>query len=486
MACIKFQGPAIARAVKEHPQFMPAFTESCQAQLEWNVQVVSERKRWVEDVAVPALEKTPLFVGCSREFVHAVAVTTREYECSAGELLAVAGETTNYMMVVLSGAAELEAGPKTTKSGRLGKGAVFGEITALGLFHSWMSSLRAITHCTILKVTDAALKEAASRPGSEDIRDGLQRLVARRRMQVNKGLPLSALPYIGVEATDPCVRAVALMSECVRLQEGELWAPIRDDDPCGPYFTVILRGRVTVEVSMDHHAVMVLTPGSLLPEGLVAEYGAHLRADTACEAYRIRQTDFNVAIHSNASTERWIWRYRLQEKGVYDHLRARLESVHGLVKSIMPHSRDEEIADFTIRQRQKSSRALSIRTERAGSKQNLPGLHDMPPESMTIPHALASKNSGTLGRSRAGTPSKLKQDEKTGNALLELPQIAPVSRGKVGGSMMRSGSEPATQRSSPNLTARSGKPTRGSTSKLHVKDAYGARAHGQATLEQFA
>jgi hypothetical protein len=68
---------------------------------------------------------------------------------------------------------------------------------------------------------------------------------------------------------------------------------------------------------------MKVGAGSLLPEGLLAENSAKLKAATRCEAYRIRQSDFRVAVGPHVD---WRGPFLLLEKEAYKSCLARLKS----------------------------------------------------------------------------------------------------------------------------------------------------------------
>jgi hypothetical protein len=95
----------------------------------------------------------------------------------------------------------------------------------------------------------------------------------------------------------------------------------------------------------DNSDAMTLTPGSLILEGIVADYNAHLRAKSHCELYRVRQSDFMIAVISVSSAGEWFYRFRLLEREARERFHMRLKSAKGALQcqSLMrrpwrPHS----------------------------------------------------------------------------------------------------------------------------------------------------
>jgi len=164
----------------------------------------------------------------------------------------------------------------------------------------------------MLAIPASALAEAAKMaplPGKPAI-DVFADLRESRRRQVEQGLPMSALP-LRVMPGDLSVRAVALHAERLDLPVGEVLMPLVDSSPCGPHFLVLVHGRANIEITPSGQKAMQAFQGTLLPEGLLAENAARMRATTGCEVYRVRQSEFQVVV---SSTTEWLGMFNRLEK----------------------------------------------------------------------------------------------------------------------------------------------------------------------------
>merc|ERR1719379_765749 len=92
---------------------------------------------------------------------------------------------------------------------------------------------------------------------------------------------------------------------------------------------VLAKGRAHMEMAGDGREVMTVTAGNLIIEGIVSDYGAILRAKTACELYRVRQSDFMIAVLSVPAAHEWFYRFRLLERETQDRFHMRLRSAQG-------------------------------------------------------------------------------------------------------------------------------------------------------------
>eukprot|EP00928_Gymnodinium_smaydae_P088458 TRINITY_DN72542_c0_g1_i1.p1 TRINITY_DN72542_c0_g1~~TRINITY_DN72542_c0_g1_i1.p1 ORF type:complete len:437 (+),score=75.20 TRINITY_DN72542_c0_g1_i1:183-1493(+) len=385
-------------------------------------QSAERRRAWVENEAVPALRQTALLAGCPEEFLYALAEELQEKSHAPGERIVTVGDETAAMIVLLSGTVDLEA--KTgDRVGQLARGGSCGEVAALGLFPASMGTLRATSLCRTMAVTEAALRKVLDQPGREDMALGLRKLVETRHEQVREGLPLTALEDVGARAEDVSVRAISLCAERIHLGAGEVWLPVADGDPSGPCVSVLVRGRGAVEMSADRIVATQLFPGALILEGLLAGCNARFRAETECEAYRIRKNDFHLAVASANSPE-WVWRFKLREKDSGDHLRMRLGSICGLLESGAPSERDQEIQAFVAHRRYCVNRAWKRR-------------HGEPEE----PRALPSMPSGVLGGGRSLDAEGSIGPGRSLNAysVLRLPDLLQRGSGSAGSSLVLRG-----------------------------------------------
>merc|ERR1712176_1533141 len=137
------------------------------------------------------------------------------------------------------------------------------------------------------------------------------------------------------------------------LDRDEIWYPLPDSHPCGPHLGVLAKGRVMIELPPPKAQgraagvptavpVMALESGSLFLEGLAAEYGTVVRAEKACEAYRIRQCDFLAAV-SGKSGKDWLPRFRMLEGQMRKQLQTRANSARGIKDGLARHPHDAEI-----------------------------------------------------------------------------------------------------------------------------------------------
>jgi len=64
-----------------------------------------------------------------------------------------------------------------------------------------------------------------------------------------------------------------------------------------------------------------------LPEGLLADNAARMRATTGCEVYRVRQSEFKAVV---SSTTEWLGTFQRLEKEAFSSCRARLKSARAV------------------------------------------------------------------------------------------------------------------------------------------------------------
>ncbi|CAK0793611.1 unnamed protein product [Prorocentrum cordatum] len=298
--CAVLQGPAIEAATKRFPETHRLFKAIFEERQDANACIEECRQDWVHEVVVPALRRSRLFAGLATELVQRVALPLAEVKYGAGEFIAQAGESLDRMFFLLQGRAEV-----LSREGRvlgdLSGGAVLGEAAVLGLLPVSTAAVRAASECRALVVLADGVREVASSRDASPLRRSLQLLKEERLRQASSGLPACALG-IGLAAQDFCARVVNLQAECIEMRADSTWHPLPDSDPCGPHFGVLVGGRGTLVLGFEERPVMALMPGSLLPEGLYAKYGAHVRAQTASQVYRVRLVDIMLAFGSaNAS-----------------------------------------------------------------------------------------------------------------------------------------------------------------------------------------
>lgn len=383
----RVDGGTLEAALVAFPEEKDFLEETFFKQQTRNHDYEKARESWITGTVVPALAGTPLLAGCPEEFLYDVGAPLLEKTYKDGQTIVTVGQPADSMLVVLEGTAEIQA-KSGAKIGHLTEGASFGEVAALDLFPCRTATIKAVGRCRILNVTSKALSRAIKCSPEELIRVAFPRLVESRRNQVQRGLPMCALP-ISARPDDVCVRAVALQAERIDLAPGQTWVPLPDSDTCGPHFGILVKGKAVLETIEESRLVTVLSPGSLLPEGMAAEFRTHCRAITHCEAYRVRQNDFLVAVYSMPSAQEWFYRFRLLDKQVRAHLSSRLSAVRGVTEGIMPHPSDDDIHEWKTRRQKAMEKA---RRMKIGNKLPLMGKVPVlrPATSMTTSEQRAS------------------------------------------------------------------------------------------------
>mmetsp|Transcript_47864 Transcript_47864/g.86344 ORF Transcript_47864/g.86344 Transcript_47864/m.86344 type:complete len:1659 (-) Transcript_47864:128-5104(-) len=432
VCCLRFDGNVITDVLESCPQARDVLSKAWTALESKNAETELKRREWIKECAIPALSQTQILAGCPVDFLHSLAVLLKEQVFEAGSYIQETGEACNQMMIMLQGAARIQS--KTgALIGPLNKGAVFNEINALGLFKYCMASVRATTTCRMLVLPDSSLKQVLQSGVAKDegIAEAFQFLLETRHEQVSRGMPICGLD-VSAEIDDVRVRAIALLSERIDLQPGEEWFPMSAEDPAGgAYIGMLVSGSAMVEMGDEGHCVMQLTSGSIFPEDLAAAYGAVARAETYCEAYRIRKMDFQIAVGSNtAPSNNWFWRFKMKEKAVSQKILKRLRSVQGLLDLSIPNSKDTEIKAWKQRRRQSFSDAQEKK------------LQDDDTKSPQLPllNATANMDMGTVSSRSAGLLGDIAQ--KPGlmaYSVLQLPKLPKVREGS--GSMMHSRSD---------------------------------------------
>jgi len=289
---------------------------------------LSIRQTWLMFSVLPALRSSPIFARCTNEMLLKIGMGLSTNTFEPGEDIAVAGVPCQSMSFMLDGTAEVWSRDGQIV-GQLTKGAPFDEVLVLGLFYMHVATVRAVDGpCTVLPVPASALTEAVrigQLPGKPAV-DMFMELRESRQSQVEQGLPLSALP-LRILPGDLAVRAVALHSERLDLPAGEVLMPLVDSSPCGPHFLVLVHGRAIIEITHSGHEAMKVLQGTLLPEGLLADNAARMRATIGCEVYRVRQSEFKVLV---SQTTDWLNTFHRLEKEAYSSCRARLKSARAV------------------------------------------------------------------------------------------------------------------------------------------------------------
>lgn len=328
--------------------------------------------KWIQAVVIPALAGTALLAGCPNDLLYDVGAPLVEKSYKDGSVIAMCGEPADSMLLLLEGAAEVEA-KSGARIGQYTQGATFGEVSALGLFSCRTVTVRSVGRSRVLEVTSKALRRAIERTSEVFVQQAFARLVESRHEQVMEGLPMCALP-INARPDDVCVRAIALQAERIDLLPGQFWQPLPDNDPCGPHFGIMVKGKALIETIEEQRMVTALVPGALFPEGLAAEYNTRARAVTHCEGYRVRQNDFLVAVYSMPSAQEWFYRFRLLDKQTRAHLNLRLSAVKGVREGVVQRPEDHAIQEWKTRRQRAIENARRKKVERPDDKSKLPAM----------------------------------------------------------------------------------------------------------------
>jgi len=367
---LRIEGSVLEAALVAYPEERDNIEDTYYRRMSANQEFEKCREHWVATTVVPALEGTALFGGCPDELLYAIAGSLTEKTYKLGQVVCMCGEPADSMLLILEGLVEIEA-KNGTKISAIGPGATFGEVAALEIFNYRTATIRSTARTRVLSVTAKALSNAIKNSPEPLVRRAFSRLAESRHEQVQKGLPMCALP-INAKADDVCVRAVALQAERIELQPGQAWPPLSDLDACGPHFGVLVKGKAALETVEEQRFVCMLTAGSLIPEGLCSEYRTHIRAITPCEGYRVRQNDFLVSVYSMPSAQEWFYRFRLMDRRTRAHLSSRLSSVRGVTQGTMHQPSDDDIHEWKTRRQRAVEKARIIKGETTEAVAKLP------------------------------------------------------------------------------------------------------------------
>jgi len=383
--CAKVPGQVVAAVLHAPPEEMVRLQVATSAQLAADDSAAGERCKWVAEVAVPALGKTPLLDGCPQEFLQHIAGPLSEVAFSEGDILASCGDAADSMLIILEGMLALES-KSGVKIGCLGPGGIVGEPEVLGLIEHRTVTAAAMSPGRLIRVSAEDLGRALAEPSAEPLQEGFKQLVAGRRKQVTANQPLSSLLTLRPNALveDVAAHLLALRAERLPLEPGVRWQPSSDADPCGPRISIVVRGRVSMEVSDDRAEDLPVKPGSVIPEGLPASYGACFRAVSSdCEVYRIRSFDLLAAAHTPAQAPDWFYQLKILMSEARNWLISRLQNAKNLAMSRVPHPTDERIRAYAEKKKKSMKQAENMKQQLAdnyvGSKLPL-----LPPKQLGV------------------------------------------------------------------------------------------------------
>ncbi|CAE8606558.1 unnamed protein product, partial [Polarella glacialis] len=135
-----------------------------------------------------------------------------------------------------------------------------------------------------------------------------------------------------------------------------------------------------VELAAGGSWITRLHAGSFVPEGLLAKENAFLRAETACDACRIRQVDLLVAAGSTPACRHWYDRCRVLEQEVRKLISLRVAGARSVLKQSMSQDLSltaSSVHSFGSFRKSSSSSSLSLSPNskaRASSAGSLPVL----------------------------------------------------------------------------------------------------------------
>jgi len=334
--CARLHGPELAKAWRQFPDERLRFEELSAARSTSDCKFSEKRQQWLDHNVIPTLKHIPLLNSCSFKMLSFLAEMLLPSTFNRGEIIAKAADTTDTMVILLEGIASIETA-SGEKVGDLKAGGTFGETAMMGLFNTWIATLRAQQCCSAVKLSARLLQIACENDASAS--NSFERLRSERRRQVDQGWPLINL-QIGADCSDAGVQVVSLLTDQLRLKTGEIWHPVADSGPCGAFYSVLVHGSVTMELVDGGHHVTSLKSGSLIPEGLVASYKAQLRANKTCKVLRFARHDLLIGVHSSAAAGEWFDRFRLLEKETCEVLGTRLRNARGATNALSLHSCD--------------------------------------------------------------------------------------------------------------------------------------------------
>ncbi|CAK9113143.1 unnamed protein product [Durusdinium trenchii] len=346
-------------------------------------EALEERRTWVRQVALPALSATQLLAGCPEEFLQRLAGQLTEETFQEYEEIVQCNSEGNSMLVVLEGLVELRA-RSGKQIGCVGPTAHFGEPEALQLLPKRTITATALSPCRIMPISSEVLLDAlkdSSTPAA--LREGFQQLVANRRKQVQEHLPLSSLMRLKCNEEDAGANLLALRAERLPLEPNDGWLPTPDGDPNGPRFSLVLRGRVQLELTGNGQPVEVhVRTGSVLAEGMLAQRGATLRALSAdCEVYRLWQYDLLQAAFISNQAPDWFYQLRVLEQDTRRWLQCRLTNARGLLQQRGRHPADDLIRGWA-KKKQENLRRAQERQEQFAENYLGPKLPLLPPKKL--------------------------------------------------------------------------------------------------------
>merc|ERR1712176_930897 len=123
-------------------------------------------------------------------------------------------------------------------------------------------------------------------------------------------------------------------------------------------------------------------------EGLLYSRGARLRALTTCEGFRIKFTDFQLAVANTNARKKWLHRFQMLANETREGIIMQLDSVKGCVEGLAPHVCDPEIHKWRGRKNRAITRGRRMRTDKLDLPdlaRALQGAHEVARSGMSSP-----------------------------------------------------------------------------------------------------
>jgi len=362
--CAKLQGSVIKSAVQRYRVECEAIGNLFKSREQDNRRFEEHKKQWLDDTVIPTLLECAVFSVLSRAVVEEIATLSASVSnFPPGKNITSAGEPADSMLLLLEGEVDMlsQAGEVI---GPACSGATFGDVILLGLLMLRTATIQAKTHCKMITISTDTFDFVLAKPASAASRAALERLRKSRLEQVSQGMPISSLPEIKASKDDVCLRTIALQTEHLHLAEGTVWTPRSDSSAAGPHFGFLVKGSASIQNPEEDRRVMALPEGCIIHEGLVAKYGAYIRAGSVCEAYRVRQVDFELAVRLSPTGCTWYLIFQMLLKESRKHMTARLQSARGAIDGTIPRKKDTEIRNWHLDRQVSLDHAGRMRQER--------------------------------------------------------------------------------------------------------------------------
>lgn len=344
---IKFSGIAVLAACRAHPSVCDRLVELFTQRDEANRRDTAERAAAMCKELAPLFAEVSLFKPFPMALINNMVCNMTMSMHAPDACIFEVGDFADSMVLVATGAVALQT-KHGVPVGTFGVGASFGEAALLGLLPVRPATLKATSATRVAEINAELLEAMFKDPAFAPAARAVDFLREERREQVSLGLPMCLLP-LHVSPTDVCVRMAALTAARLVIPPKAVWMPMPESSPDGPWFSILAKGRVRVEILQSKRHVTRLSAGAFVPEGLVAGFEAAMMGEVQSEAYRMRLSDLVVAASSlmadnrqwcgsKAPMQEWYDRCRLLEKDSTTKLRARFEVAQGADTGFTPNS----------------------------------------------------------------------------------------------------------------------------------------------------